>query len=183
MEPTLGALKEWLLTPAPTVTGLDAPYLWAREVPPPLAFVLHLCHTWSPELVLALAAVGAFAGAGFLLWAGFTLLRSGYSLFLVLGQGWLRLQAAAASRHPQAEESTTATARERRLANAAASTAVLVADREARLRTLLASDSEAGPPRLPPTSTPDIPLYPSDRPDTQPRETRRRRTNRDPCLR
>ena len=46
------------MTPATRSLGFETPYLLVREVPPPLAFVLHLCQVWSPEVVIALIGLG-----------------------------------------------------------------------------------------------------------------------------
>ena len=206
MEPTLGALREWLLTPAPTVAGLETPYLLAREVPPPLAFVLHLCHTWSPELILVLAGIGALACAIILGWTGVALLRATDSLLVMLCRGLVNLHTATASQPHLERPGTTPPApapRESRIAVPErrvpvetqvvvpesrvvvppTSTVVLAADREARLRTLHASDSEGGATTSLSGLIPTIPAYPSERVVDQPRETRRRRQTRDPCLR
>ena len=150
MEPTLGSLREWLLTPAPAVAGLESPYLLAREVPPPLAFVLHLCNTWSPERLLALAGIGALACGVVASCIGLAVVRHALSLLVWLCGRIGRLESRTSKRvareaarnaappiprNPPASDSIRAPP--------APVTAVLTADREARLRSLHVSDSEA----------------------------------------
>ena len=150
MEPTLGSLKEWLLTPAPAVAGLESPYLLAREVPPPLAFVLHLCNTWSPELLLVLVSIGAVACGVVASCIGLAVVRYALSLLVWLCGRIGRLESRAskraareAARHTTPQVTRIAPASDPVTAPACPVAAVLTADREARLRTLHVSDSEA----------------------------------------
>ena len=149
MEPTLGSLKEWLLTPAPAVAGLETPYLLAREVPPPLAFVLHLCNTWSPEVLLTLVCIGTVACGAIASRIGLSIVRYALSLLVWLCGRIGRLESrstkraareAARNAVPQVVRAPPVSEPVR--APSAPVTAVLTADREARLRTLHVSDSE-----------------------------------------
>ena len=81
MEPSLGSLREWLLTSAPaSAAGTETPYLLAREVPPPIAFVLHLCTIHSPELLLTLIIIGAVTCGAAASWVGLIVARRAWRL-------------------------------------------------------------------------------------------------------
>ena len=165
MEPVWGSVREWLLTPATRSLGFETPYLLAREVPPPLAFVMHLCQVWSPEVVIALIGLGILSLVSLCGWGCLTVLRLAYWLLAAAVEwGWRRRQS-----FPTTRETLEITAATTPVNIPSPSSALLAADREERLRTLHSASFSEQEISSPVSST-DV-VTPSS-PETRPRRRR-----------
>ena len=172
MEPVWGSVREWLLTPATSSLGFETPYLLAREVPPPLAFVLHLCQVWSPEVVIALIGLGILTLASLCGWGCLFVLRLAYWLLAtVVEVVWRRRRPSSPTIRETLGITTAATA----VDIPSSSSALLIADREARLRALHSSSFSEHEVSSPVSAT-DVVTPPSL--ETRPRRRRAPTTRR-----
>ena len=197
MEPIVGQVRDWLMASTSSSGGTGSTqYLLARELSPPIAFVLHLCTLWTPEVVLLLIAIGLLAVVVMGQWVIFKLLRSFARVLR-----WL----VSLSSAPSSEVSTPTRSTPNRPNLSTASqvpaissssqgwpsalpaaptitptSASLTADREARLRALLGTtldrefDQDLDPPSHPELTRRSRVANPASRPPSVPYRTRSR---------